>query len=74
MSKVCNVIISVISEIRDKLVSPSFIAWMADFLTALIEFLTSYVIILGGFLLFSTDVIRCSRFANFSSKGSEFLF
>ena len=62
--KVCDVIISVFPEIRDKLVSPNLIAWMADFLAALIEFLMlSY----WEDILFSTYVICCFRFTNFSS-------
>ena len=40
------------SEIRDELVSPSLIAWMGDFLTALIEFLMSSYTLLGGYLVF----------------------
>ena len=39
MANVCDIIFSEFSEIRDELDFPSLIAWMADFLTALIEFL-----------------------------------
>ena len=64
MLKVCDVIISVFPEIRDKLVSPNLIVWMADFLAALIEFLMlSY----WEDILFSTYVICCFRSTNFSS-------
>ena len=65
MSKVCHVIISVFSEIRYKLVSPSLIAQMADFSTALIKFLMSSY---WENILFSTNVIRCSRFVNFLNR------
>ena len=64
ISNVCDVIFSLLSEIKDELDSPSLIAWMTDFLTVLIEFRMSTY---WEDILFSTDVICCSRFANFSS-------
>ena len=65
MSKVCHVIISVFSEIRYELISPSLIARIAEFSTALIEFLMSSY---WENILFSTNVIRCSRFTNFLNR------
>lgn len=64
MSKVSDVIFSVFSEIKDELVSPSLVAWMADFLTALIEFIVSTY---WEDILFSTNVFHYSRFTIFSS-------
>ena len=65
VSDVCDVIFSVFSQIRDELDSPSLIDWIADFSTALIEFLMSTH---WEDILFSTDIIWCSRFIlDFSS-------
>ena len=64
MWKVCDVTISVFPEIRDELVSPSLLVWMADFLTTLIEF---FMLSYWEDILFSTNVVCCFRFTNFSS-------